>query len=82
MGTLSSFVIGHGIASGPCSLDLEGCFPNGLLHLAGWLVIMIVWSSSIEHLSARLYNYSIIADMSKDSDWKKGIDGPNLLLKF
>ena len=49
---------------------------------------MIVWvaawilSSSIEYLSARLYNSSIVTSGSKDSDWKKWVDGPKLLLKF
>ena len=49
---------------------------------------MIVWfvakilSSSIEYLSARLYNSSIVVGGSKDSDWKKGVDGSKLLLKF
>ena len=46
-----------------------------------WVAARIL-SSNIEYLSACLYNYSIITDGSKDSDWKKGVDGPKLLLKF
>ena len=47
---------------------------------------MIVWvaaqilSSSTGYLSALLYNSSIVVGGSKDSDWKKGVDGPKLLL--
>ena len=44
---------------------------------AAWML-----SSNIEYLSARLYNSSIIAGGFKDSDWKKGVDGPKLFLKF
>ena len=49
---------------------------------------MTVWaaarvlSSSIEYLSAYLYNSSIVVGGFKDSDWKKGVDGLKLLLKF
>ena len=49
---------------------------------------MIVWvaarilSFSIKYLSARLYNSSIAVGESKDSDWKKGVDGLKLLLSF
>ena len=39
-------------------------------------------SSSIENLSARRYNSSIVADRSRDRDWKNGVVGPKLLLKF
>ena len=39
-------------------------------------------SSSVENLSARWYNSSIVADGSKDKDWKNGVVGPKLLLKF
>ena len=42
----------------------------------------MILSSSIEYLSARMYNSSIIAGESKDSDWKKEVDDPKLLLKF
>ena len=41
-----------------------------------------ILSSSIEYLLARLYNSSIVPGGSKDSDWKKRVDGPKLLLKF
>ena len=69
-------------------LDLEGCFPGGSFPSASWLIIMTAWvatrilSSNIEFISARLYNSSIVVGGSKDSDWKKGVDGPKLLLKF
>ena len=39
-------------------------------------------SSSVQYLSARLYNSSIVVDKSKDSEWKNGVDGLKLLLKF
>ena len=58
------------------------------MPLADWFVIMTVWaaarilSSGIEYLSARLYNSSIVTGGSKDSGWKKGVDGPKLFLKF
>ena len=45
-------------------------------------VVVRILSSSIEYLYARLYNSSIVTDESKDSEWKKGVDGPKLLLKF
>ena len=53
-----------------------------------WAVIMKVWeavrilSSSVEYLSARLYNSSIIVGGSRDSEWKNGMVGLKLLLKF
>ena len=43
---------------------------------------MWMLSSSVEYLFARLYNSSILAGGSKDSEWKKGVDGAKLLLKF
>ena len=49
---------------------------------------MTVWAAarilsfSIEYLLRSLYNSSIIVGGSKDSDWKKEVDGPKLLLKF
>ena len=46
-----------------------------------WVAAQIL-SSSIEYLSAPVYNSSIIAGGSKDSDYKKGVDGLKLLLKF
>ena len=39
-------------------------------------------SSSVENLSARRYNSSIVASGSRDKDWKNGVVGPKLLLKF
>ena len=39
-------------------------------------------SSSVENLSARRYNSSIVVDGSRDKDWKNGVVGPKLLLKF
>ena len=51
-------------------------------------MIMTIWvaarilSSSVEYLSALLYNSSIVVGGSRDSEWKKGVDGPKLLLKF
>ena len=53
-----------------------------------WAIIITVWeaarilSSSVEYLSTRLYNSSIVAGGSRDSDWKKGVVGPKLLRKF
>ena len=79
MEALSFSVNDHGTTFDLCS-DLFGfgqLFPDGLFPSVGWLVIMIVWvaawilSSSIEYLSARLYNSSIIASWFKDSDRKK-----------
>ena len=69
-------------------MDLEGYFPNGLFPSTDWLIIMIVCVaanilfSSIVYLSSHLYDSSIITGGSKDSDWKKGVDGAELLLKF
>ena len=76
MGALSSFVTDHGIAFGLCSsfLDSNDFFPGGLFPSASWFVIVTVWAatrilpSSIEYLSARLYNSSIIDGGFKDSD--------------
>ena len=42
----------------------------------------LMLSSSVENLSARRYNSSIIAGRSRDKDWKNGVVGPKLLLKF
>ena len=39
-------------------------------------------SSSVENLSARQYNSSIVACRSRDKDWKNRVVGPKLLLKF
>ena len=39
-------------------------------------------SSSVEYLSAFLYNSSIVASGSRDSEWKNGVVGPKLLWKF
>ena len=53
-----------------------------------WAVIITVWevtrilSSSVEYLSARLYNSSIVVGGSRDSEWKNGVVGPKLLQKF
>ena len=46
-----------------------------------WAIAQIL-SSSIEYLSARLYNSSIVAGGSKDSEGKKEVDGPKIILKF
>ena len=48
------------------------------------IVCVVAWilSSSIEYRSSRLYNSSFVVGGSKDSNWKKGVDGPKLLLKF
>ena len=45
-------------------------------------VVVRMLSFNVEYLYARLYNSSIIAGGSKDSEWKKGVDDPKLLLKF
>ena len=39
-------------------------------------------SSSVEYLSAHLYNSSIVVGGSRDSEWKNGVVGPKLLRKF
>ena len=39
-------------------------------------------SSSVENLSARRYNSSIVAGKSRDKDWNNGVVGPKLLWKF
>ena len=39
-------------------------------------------SSSVEYLSTRLYNSSIVVCGSRDSEWKNGVVGPKLLRKF
>ena len=39
-------------------------------------------SSSVENLYARRYNSSIVTDGSMDKDWKNGVVGPKLILKF
>ena len=39
-------------------------------------------ASSVEYLSASLYNYSVVTSRSKDSEWKKGVEGLKLLMKF
>ena len=83
-------MIDHGVTFGfPLTfLGLNGFFPFYLVLSIGLLVIMKVYvamrmlSSSVEFLSACLYNSSIITCGSKYSKWKKGVDGPKLLLKF
>ena len=45
-------------------------------------VVARILSSNIEYQSACLYNSSIVVGESKDSDWKKGVGGLKLLLKF
>ena len=53
-----------------------------------WVVIITVLeaarilSSSVEYLSVRLYNSSIVTGGSRDSKWKNGVVGPKLLRKF
>ena len=53
-----------------------------------WVVIITVWeasrilSSSVEYLSARLYNSSIVVGGSRDSEWKSYVVNPKLLWKF
>ena len=42
----------------------------------------LMLSSSVKNLSARRYNSSIVACGSNDKDWKNGVVGPKLLLKF
>ena len=39
-------------------------------------------SSSVENLSARRYNSSIVASGSRDKDLKNGVVGPKLILRF
>ena len=39
-------------------------------------------SSSVENLSARRYSSSIVTGGSRDKDWKNGVVGLKLLLKF
>ena len=53
-----------------------------------WAMIMTVWeaarilSSSVEYLSACLYNSSIVVGGSRDSKWKNGVVDPKLLQKI
>ena len=53
-----------------------------------WVVIITVCeaarmlSSKAENLSARRYNSSMVSGGSSDRDWKNGVVGPKLLLKF
>ena len=44
---------------------------------AAWIL-----SSSVEYLSARLYNSSIVIGGYIDNEWKNGVVGPKLLQKF
>ena len=50
-------------------------------------MIMTVWvaalilSSSVKYLYVRLYNSSIVAGGSRDSEWKKGVDRPKASLE-
>ena len=39
-------------------------------------------SSNVEYLFARLYNSSIVAGGSRDSEWKNGVVGLKLMWKF
>ena len=39
-------------------------------------------SSSVENLSGRRYNSSIVTGGSRDKDRKNGVEGPKLLRKF
>ena len=43
---------------------------------------MLILSSKVEYLFARLYNSSIIVGGSTDNEWKNGVDGTKLFLKF
>ena len=53
-----------------------------------WAVIITVCeaaqilSSRVEYLSARRYSSSMVAGGSRERDWKKGVVGSKLLLKF
>ena len=53
-----------------------------------WVVIIMVWevarilSFSVEYLSARLYNSSMVVGGFRDSEWKNGMVGLKLLRKF
>ena len=64
----------------------SGC--SLVVGLPLWAVIITVWeearmlSFNVEYLSALLYNSSIVAGGSRDSEWKNGVVGPKLLLKF
>ena len=59
-----------------------------MADLLFWAVIITVWeaawilSFSVEYLSARLYNSSIVACGSRDRDWNKGVVDRKLLRKF
>ena len=63
----------------------DGPLAAGLLF---WAVIITVCeaarmlSSNIENLFARRYNSSMVTEGSRDKDWKNGVVGPKLLLKF
>ena len=53
-----------------------------------WAVIITVCeaarmlSSRVENLSAQQYSSSMVTGGSSDRDWKNGVVGPKLLLKF
>ena len=51
-------------------------------HIMTFYFAAQMLSSSVEYLSARLYNSSIVTCEFRDSEWKKGVDLANLLLKF
>ena len=68
-------------------LGFRWLLPRQLISL-DWLVCnhdsLGFWTditSNTGYLSALLYNSSIVIGGSKDSDLKKGVDGPKLLLK-
>ena len=47
------------------------------VSVAAWIL-----SSKVEYLSTRLYNSSIVVGGSNDNEWKIGVDGAKLFLKF
>ena len=63
----------------------DGPLAAGLLF---WVVVIIVCdaarmlSSNVENLSAQRYSSSIVTGGSRDRDWKNGVVGLKLLLKF
>ena len=80
-GCLSSSRTAHLGASGSCPW-LYFCSDGPLADvLLFWAVIITICeaarmlSSSVENLSARQYNSSIVAGRSMDKDWKNGVVG-------
>ena len=65
------------------------CSDGPLVAALLFLVVIItvceaarMLSSRVENLSAQMYNSSMVTSGSSDRDWKNGVVGPKILLKF